>query len=93
MNPHLLRHSYATHLMENGADLLTVQALLGHTDLKHTAIYLHLSQRHLKAAGTPLDHAVLAPVNQIKGRASRSGDAATLRGGRHHSRRRSKLYR
>ena len=66
VSPHLLRHSYATHLMENGADLLTVQALLGHTDLKHTAIYLHLSQRHLKAAGTPLDQAVLAPVHQLK---------------------------
>ena len=38
--------------MENGADLPTVQTLLGHTDLRPTSIYLHLSERHLKAAGT-----------------------------------------
>lgn len=43
VNPHLLRHSFATHLMENGADLLTVKTLLGHTNLRHTEIYLHLS--------------------------------------------------
>jgi hypothetical protein len=52
--------------MENGADLPTVQALLGHTDLKPTSIYLHLSERHLKAAGTPLDKAVLSPMDQVK---------------------------
>jgi site-specific recombinase XerD len=64
--PHLLRHSFATHLVEAGADLPTVQALLGHTDLKPTSIYLHLSERHIKAAGTPLDNMELSSPGQVK---------------------------
>jgi site-specific recombinase XerD len=64
--PHLLRHSFATHLVEGGADLPTVQALLGHTDLKPTSIYLHLSERHIKAAGTPLDNIELSSPGQVK---------------------------
>jgi integrase/recombinase XerD len=55
VSPHLLRHSYATHLVEAGADLRTVQLLLGHVKLEHTVIYLHLSQRHLQAVPNPLD--------------------------------------
>jgi integrase/recombinase XerD len=66
VNPHLLRHSFATHQLENGADLPTLQALLGHTDLKPTSVYLHLSEKHLKAAGTPLDKATLAPLDEVK---------------------------
>ena len=66
VRPHLLRHSYATHLVEGGADLPTVQALLGHADLKPTSIYLHLSERHLKAAGTPLDNMELSSPDQVK---------------------------
>ena len=55
VSAHLLRHSYATHLLEAGADLRTIQLLLGHVKLEHTVIYLHLSRRHLQAVANPLD--------------------------------------
>jgi integrase len=41
--------------MESGADLRTIQLLMGHASLEHTTVYLHMSQRHLRAASNPLD--------------------------------------
>jgi integrase/recombinase XerD len=55
VSPHILRHSFATHLLENGTNLRKIQVMMGHKSLRTTAVYMHLAKDFLKDVTSPFD--------------------------------------
>jgi integrase/recombinase XerD len=64
VHPHVFRHSFAAHLLDQGADLRTIQVLLGHADIRTTARYLRVSMRRIQAVASPFDGLTVQPINQ-----------------------------